>query len=211
MEERDEEHQAGVVVAAPPKPPQQQPPPPLMSIPRPPVMLAAPQPPMMMVPIPQPPMHAPLVGQPPFMMTPQQMGMMQQQPQHQPMPQMGRPNDMDDEPPSKRQRNEDQLMPEEAFLVRYPGPLHFYVLAPAYGEKPEWRLQGQQLSLTLLPTDPIASVKNKISEMTGMPPGKQKLAWEGLYFKDNYSLAFYNVTPDAVIQLQVKERGGRKK
>jgi len=65
--------------------------------------------------------------------------------------------------------------------------------------------------LSLPPTESIGTVKNKISEMTGMPPAKQKLTWEGLYFKDTQSLAFYNVIPDAVIQLQVKERGGRKK
>ena len=82
---------------------------------------------------------------------------------------------------------------------------------PVYTEKPEWRLQGQQLNISLLPTESIAVLKNKISEATGMPPAKQKLAWEGLYFKDTQSLAFYNVMPDSVIQLQVKERGGRKK
>ena len=192
----------GVVAAAPPKPPQQ-----LMSIPpRPPVMLATPQPPpMMMMSMSQPNMSMPMVPPSSFIPMPQPMGMMQQQPQQ------GGREPMEEEPPSKRQRNEDQLMPEEAFLVRYPGLLHFHIGAPVYAEKPEWRLQGQQLSFSLLPTEPISVVKQKISEVTGMPPAKQKLFWEGLYFKDNHSLAFYNVTPDAVVQLQVKERGGRKK
>ncbi|KZS13174.1 splicing factor 3A subunit 1 [Daphnia magna] len=198
-EEEDGLGSNGVVAAAPPKPPQQ-----LMSIPpRPPVMMSAPQPPpMMMMSIPQPPMPMPMVPQNSFLPMPQSMGMMQGQ---------GGRDVMEEEPPSKRQRNEDQLMPEEAFLVRYPGLLHFHIGAPVYAEKPEWKLQGQQLSFSLLPTEQIAVVKQKISEATGMPPAKQKLFWEGLYFKDNHSLAFYNVTPDAVVQLQVKERGGRKK
>lgn len=34
---------------------------------------------------------------------------------------------------------------------------------------------------------------------------------QGLFFKDSNTLAYYNVPPGAVIQLQVKERGGRKK
>lgn len=198
--EDDDGIASGVVVAAPPKPPQQ-----LMSIPQRPVMLAAPQPPpMMMMSIPQPPMPMPMVPPNSFIPMPTPMGMMQ------PQPNIGRET-MEEEPPSKRQRNEDQLMPEEAFLVRYPGLLHFHIGTPVYAEKPEWRLQGQQLSFSLLPTETIGVVKQKISESTGMPPAKQKLFWEGLYFKDNYSLAFYNVTPDAVVQLQVKERGGRKK
>lgn len=32
-----------------------------------------------------------------------------------------------------------------------------------------------------------------------------------MFFKDSNTLAYYNITPGAVIQLQVKERGGRKK
>lgn len=38
-----------------------------------------------------------------------------------------------------------------------------------------------------------------------------KLSPQGLFFKDTNSLAYYNVPPGAVIHLQVKERGGRKK
>ncbi|KOB76764.1 putative spliceosome associated protein [Operophtera brumata] len=34
---------------------------------------------------------------------------------------------------------------------------------------------------------------------------------KGLFFKDTNTLAYYNVPPGALIQLQVKERGGRKK
>ena len=204
-----EEDNIGVVVAAPPKPPgAPQSAPSLMNIPRPlgsqTVILQTPQPPIMMVPIPQPQMivtQAPpfgsgFVSQPP-------MGMM-------PLKHMNS-EVMEEEPPSKRQRNEDQLMPEEAFLVRYPGFLNFHVAVPNSSEKQEWKLQGQQLSFSMLPTESIAAVKTKIHDATGMPPAKQKLAWEGLYFKDTNSLAFYNVIPDAVIQLQVKERGGRKK
>ncbi|VVD00115.1 unnamed protein product [Leptidea sinapis] len=34
---------------------------------------------------------------------------------------------------------------------------------------------------------------------------------QGLFFKDSNTLAYYNVPPGAVVNLQVKERGGRKK
>jgi len=44
-----------------------------------------------------------------------------------------------------------------------------------------------------------------------MPPAKQKLFYDGMFFKDQNTLAYYNLTPGAAIQLQIKERGGRKK
>jgi hypothetical protein len=45
-------------------------------------------------------------------------------------------------------------------------------------EKPEWRLKGQLLTLTLPLSDTVSVIKAKIHEETGMPPGKQKLQWE---------------------------------
>jgi len=45
-------------------------------------------------------------------------------------------------------------------------------------EKPEWRLKGQVLTLTLPLSDTVSVIKAKIHEETGMPPGKQKLQWE---------------------------------
>lgn len=32
-----------------------------------------------------------------------------------------------------------------------------------------------------------------------------------MFFKDSNTLAYYNILPGVVLQLQVKERGGRKK
>lgn len=85
------------------------------------------------------------------------------------------------------------------------------VLAPVSQEKAEWRLNGQLITIVLPLADTVAVVKSRIHDETGMPPGKQKLLWEGLFLKDSNSLAYYNVTPGSAFQLQVKERGGRKK
>jgi splicing factor 3A subunit 1 len=49
-------------------------------------------------------------------------------------------------------------------------------------EKPEWRLKGQLLTLTLPLSDTVSVIKAKIHEETGMPPGKQKLQWEVCVF-----------------------------
>lgn len=32
-----------------------------------------------------------------------------------------------------------------------------------------------------------------------------------MFFKDSNTLAYYNITSGAVVHLQIKERGGRKK
>uniref|UniRef100_A0A1B6CAA6 Splicing factor 3A subunit 1 n=1 Tax=Clastoptera arizonana TaxID=38151 RepID=A0A1B6CAA6_9HEMI len=216
-------------VAAPPAPPPQPPLPmaPMAPLPPPPGILP-PQPPMMMVPAPMAPIRPPMMvpPRPPFSvvapappMPPGFMGppggpMPPQPPQ--PQQQMGvtRPSEMgmsEDEPPAKKLRTEESLIPENVFLSKNKGPVSLKVAVPMMNDKPEWKLNGQLLPMTLPLRDSVAVIKSKIHEATGMPPGKQKLQWEGLFFKDSNSLAFYNIMPGTVIQLQLKERGGRKK
>ncbi|KAJ7427032.1 Splicing factor 3A subunit 1 [Willisornis vidua] len=57
----------------------------------------------------------------------------------------------------------------------------------------------------------VSVIKVKIHEATGMPAGKQKLQYEGIFIKDSNSLAYYNMTSGSLIHLALKERGGRKK
>jgi hypothetical protein len=57
-------------------------------------------------------------------------------------------------------------------------PVSLKVAVPNMSEKPEWRLKGQVLTLTLPLSDTVSVIKAKIHEETGMPPGKQKLQWE---------------------------------
>merc|ERR1712080_446583 len=97
------------------------------------------------------------------------------------------------------------------FLHRNQSPVSFRVQVAKMDDKPEWRMHGQTLMLTLPLTDTISVIKAKLTEFVGIPPGKQKLSNEGLYFKDSNSLAFYNINQNSMIQLALKERGGRKK
>jgi len=134
------------------------------------------------------------------------------------MPPMGIPpppnmsaQNMEEEPAFKKQRTEENLMPEEEFIKKSPGNVTFKVQVPHSTEKPEWKLMGQIINLTLPLTDTLSVVKTKIHEQTGMPPGKQKLQYDGIFVKDSNSLAFYNMTNGAVVTLGLKERGGRKK
>ncbi|XP_030764501.1 splicing factor 3A subunit 1 [Sitophilus oryzae] len=202
----------GQMIKPPPPPQLQAPKATIVTVPPQPIL--APQPPiMMMAAPPMPPMrpslmvptHPPMAG----FVTPL------------PPPPMGPPVTMpmkhpsevqlDDEPSNKKMRNEDSLVPEEVFLARNPSPVMVKVTIPMMPEKSEWKLSGQVLNFTLPLGESVANLKAKIQEEISMPPAKQKLFFDGMFFKDSNTLAYYNITPAAVIQLQVKERGGRKK
>uniref|UniRef100_A0A293MY77 Splicing factor 3A subunit 1 n=1 Tax=Ornithodoros erraticus TaxID=265619 RepID=A0A293MY77_ORNER len=186
----------------PPMPPKQAPLPPA---PRPVVITAAPRPQIIN--------PAPALLMPPHLQHPGLISVTTTIPapvQHTPfvtMPQA----ELEDEPPNKRQKSEDALVPEADFLKTFHGPVTIKVQVPEASDKAEWKLKGQTVTLTLPLTDTISVLKAKLHEELGMPPGKQKLQYEGMFVKDSNSLAFYNVTPNAVVSLQVKERGGRKK
>lgn len=115
------------------------------------------------------------------------------------------------EPASKKQRTEDSLIPEEEFLASHSGTLSLNISVPNMPEKPELNLNGQTLSVTLNLTDMVSVIKSKINEQLGLAPGKQKLQYEGIFIKDSNTLAFYNMLEGSVIQMQLKERGGKKK
>ncbi|XP_054265031.1 splicing factor 3A subunit 1 isoform X2 [Macrosteles quadrilineatus] len=207
-------------VPAPPPPQPPLPMPPMAPLPPPPGILP-PQPPMMMVPAPMPPLRPPMMvpPRPPYNPMPQPpmpspfMGGPGPLPPQPPQPPMGKhPADDGDEPAAKRNiRTEESLIPENTFLAKNKSPVSFKVQVPMMPDKAEWKLKGQMLTMTLPLRDSVSVIKAKIHEATSLPPGKQKLHWEGLFFKDSNSLAFYNIAPSTIIQLQLKERGGRKK
>ncbi|ROL41607.1 Splicing factor 3A subunit 1 [Anabarilius grahami] len=158
--------------------------------------IMAPRPPPMVVPaafVPAPP-----VPQPPSTVSV-------------PMPPAHPPPPHEDEPSSKKMKTEDNLIPEEEFLRRNKGPVAVKVQVPNMQDKTEWKLSGQVLNFNLPLTDQVSVIKVKIHEATGMPAGKQKLQYEGIFIKDSNSLAYYNMNNGSVIHLALKERGGRKK
>ncbi|KAI7797556.1 putative splicing factor 3A subunit 1, partial [Triplophysa rosa] len=158
--------------------------------------IMAPRPPPMVVPasfVPAPP-----IPQPPSAVSA-------------PLPPAHPPPPHEDEPSSKKMKTEDNLIPEEEFLRRNKGPVAVKVQVPNMQDKTEWKLSGQVLNFNLPLTDQVSVIKVKIHEATGMPAGKQKLQYEGIFIKDSNSLAYYNMNNGAVIHLALKERGGRKK
>ncbi|KAL7744343.1 hypothetical protein ACLKA6_001735 [Drosophila palustris] len=117
---------------------------------------------------------------------------------------------IEDEPPTKKIRSEDNLVPEAEFISLHKSPVTIQVQIPNT-DKSEWKLNGQMIAVTLALADPIANLKAKLQDETGMPPAKQKIFYEGMFFKDNNTMAFYNLLSGTTVHLQVKERGGRKK
>jgi splicing factor 3A subunit 1 len=118
------------------------------------------------------------------------------------------------EPAAKKQKTEEAggLVPEEQWLAAHPGPFLLRVQVPADPERAEWKFEGQVLELEVRPGDTVAQVKNLIKERLGIPPNKQKLRTDDIsVLKDQASLASYNFTSGSLIELGVKERGGRKK
>ncbi|KAL4220170.1 splicing factor 3a [Mactra antiquata] len=220
-------------VATKPAQPKQPPPPPVVSVPAPPVSTQAPQAvkrPIVAIQQPPPPMPQPVMMMPPrpppmqvIGMPPGPPGMMVAQPMRPPgfpapppmvrapVPPQPAPEPQSDEPPSKKQKTEDQLVPEEEWLKQHKGNVKFRVNVPTMPDKPEFNLKGQTLNFSLPYTDNVSVLKAKINESVGLPAGKQKLQYDGLFIKDSNTLAFYNFANGGVVQLQLKERGGRRK
>lgn len=205
----------------PPLPPSKPPQPPLPppSLPPPPGIIPPPQPPIMMVPAPiRPPLMVPgpfpvVTPGAPFMGPP---GTRPVPPPPPPQPpQMGLgikpPPPEEDEPPTKKAKTEESLVPEAEFLANNKSPVSFKILVPNMAEKSDWRLNGQVINLSLPLEDAVSTLKAKVQEATGMPPAKQKLHLDGLFFKDSNTLAYYNINNGVSITLGVKERGGRRK
>jgi len=172
-------------------------PPPPMSHPPPPGAFGNP----MVVRPPMPPMHMP----PPFPPPP---GF--------PMAAHPPPPPPEDEPYSKRQRTEEaQLIPEAQFLAKYDKgvPITINVEVPnEEPEKPEWKLNGQMITIQVNLKDTATTIKEKVKNAIGVPPNKQKLKASNLPFmKDKETVAAYNLLNGATLSLGIKERGGKKK
>ncbi|KAH8368971.1 hypothetical protein KR200_000749 [Drosophila serrata] len=117
---------------------------------------------------------------------------------------------IEEEPPAKKLRSEDNLIPEAEFIASHKSPVTIQVQVPN-SDKSEWKLNGQMIAVTMALSEPITNLKTKLQDETGMPPAKQKIFYEGMFFKDSNTMAFYNLVNGTTVHLQVKERGGRKK
>ncbi|MCP9262087.1 splicing factor 3a, subunit 1 (SF3A1) [Dirofilaria immitis] len=103
--------------------------------------------------------------------------------------------------------------------LKVTGSITVTVQIPSTAPNPEWKLDGRRLSVSMDIAAPISTLKNFVQDETGLPCSKQKLSYEvnlfklhyRLFLKDACSLAYYNMNTGAVVQLLIKERGGKKK
>ncbi|KAL7671734.1 hypothetical protein ACOME3_006637 [Neoechinorhynchus agilis] len=112
--------------------------------------------------------------------------------------------------------NEQHLIPEREFAVRYGGDealIGFNVDVPEHqdAKHSEWLLNGQSITVTLALMDKVSSLKKKITESINLPVSKQKLQYQSMFMKDAYTIAYYNIVPDSSVALVLKERGLEKK
>ncbi|XP_064102664.1 splicing factor 3A subunit 1-like [Macrobrachium nipponense] len=80
-----------------------------------------------------------------------------------------------------------------------PGPHAPHVPRIMVLQPPQIAPDGADTFTDLPVTDPVSVVKAKPHEEIGLPPGKHKLARDGLFFKDSQSLTYYNVGSGTVI------------
>ncbi|KAM0911812.1 hypothetical protein ACQ4PT_013231 [Festuca glaucescens] len=137
-------------------------------------------------------------------------GILQPPPPLPPQPPSEEQPPLPDEPEPKRLRTDDaSLIPAEQFLAQHPGPARISVSVPNLDEG---NLRGQVLEIPVQSlSDTVGSLKEQIAGELQLPANKQKLSVRTSFLKDNLSLAYYNVGPGVVINLALRERGGRKK
>jgi len=163
-----------------------------------------------------------LLMQPPqFMMAPPMPGMMMPGMIPQMAPQLAAggavPGVPADDGPNKRQRVDDAtgLVPEKDYLAKFSGETTVRVSVPSSADKTqkEWNFNGQTESIVLPITQQVTHLKEALQAKVGVPAGKINLKHPTVGFlKDQFSLAFYNLGPEAPeLQLLLRERGGRKK
>ena len=60
---------------------------------------------------------------------------------------------------------------------------------------------GKVITLNVKPSDSIESVKAKIEEKEGIPPGQQKLVYAGNYLQDGRTLQSYPIQKEATMHM----------
>ncbi|KAI3921104.1 hypothetical protein MKX01_036083 [Papaver californicum] len=119
------------------------------------------------------------------------------------------PPPLPEEPEPKRQKVEDQLIPEEQFLAQHPGPVRIAVAIPNVDEL---NLRGQLLEITVQSlSETIGNLKEKIAGETQIAANKQKLSGRAGLLQNNLSIAYYNIGAGETLTLTLRERGGRRR
>jgi len=123
------------------------------------------------------------------------------------------PNSVVEEPQPNKQKIEETpmtLINEDQFLAKHSGQFTLQIQCPVEDDKPEWKLHGQILTITIDYKDSVKTLKEKVKDLINIPPNKQKLKGNGHHLKDAPTVAFYNFTKGTIVSLSIRERGGKK-
>lgn len=69
-------------------------------------------------------------------------------------------------------------------------------------------LEGKKITLKVRPHDTVASVKDKIQEIRGVPFGQQRLIFSPKRLENDKKLSFYNIKNGSTLGLKPDLRGG---
>lgn len=69
-------------------------------------------------------------------------------------------------------------------------------------------INGKSRTLTINPTDTIATIKRQLQEKEGINPEEQRLIFGGKNLEDNRTLQDYNIGAESTIHLVLRVRGG---
>ena len=59
--------------------------------------------------------------------------------------------------------------------------------------------------------DTVGDIKARLADVLKLPANKQRISRDGVgVLQDGESLAFYNIGPETMLSLAMRERGGRK-
>jgi splicing factor 3A subunit 1 len=105
------------------------------------------------------------------------------------------------------------LVPAEEFAARYPHPISIQVIVPNDPSNAAWNLHGQAVQVLISVTAAVKDLKDILSNMLGGMPGNKQVLKTPMagFLKDTQTLAALNLGDGAVVELQVKTRGGAKR
>lgn len=113
--------------------------------------------------------------------------------------------------PGPNYEEQSALVPEDQWIRANPGPITVHIKIPDAAE--DWGLRGQIIQLPMDLRQTIGAIKMRLAGiLTGMPIAKMKLKTnEHSVLKDQETLAHYNFSNGILLDLTIKERGGRRK